>query len=324
MKKNLFLVFFVVSLTFVCAGNEVSGQQAYPNKPIDLIVPYNPGGGSDLAARLLSTYFSKAFGVKLNVINKIGGAGTIGLQAALMAEPNGYTILMDTHGLGSMIAFYEGKYPIDWRKRTWIGRIITEPMIYITRIDSTWNNLREVAEFIKKNPKKLRFGASGLSGSGYAVGVQFFNAGNISVEELNVVMFQGAPEVIAALAGGHIDFAAQQYSQATGMVQGKRIRAIAVAGSKRLPLLPEVQTAEEQGYATLDIAGYQGIAGPPGLSKEVVNFWAEALKKASEDLAFVQQAENLKQTVAYLSPETYEQFVERQYQEYFKLSKKTK
>lgn len=321
MKRSLIfgllLMFFFSH--YLC--DQVLGEVSYPTNPIDMIVAYGPGGGSDITARFLSAYFAKASGVQLNVINKSGGAGAIGLQAALTARPDGYTMLMDTHGIGSMIALYSGTYPVDWRKRTWCARIAIEPMIYQVQIDAPWKTLKEVAEFIKKNPEKLRWGTSGLTGCGAPAGLQFFRANGITVNMVRRVMFQGASEVVVALAGGHIDFASQQYSESAGLIEGKKTRPIAVVAPKRLPLLPDVPTMIEAGYPMLDVIGWHGVSGPAGLPKPVVDFWVKSLEKACKDPAFIEQAEKLKKEVTYLGPKEFEEFVEREYQKYSKLGK---
>jgi tripartite-type tricarboxylate transporter receptor subunit TctC len=321
MKRSkilgLLLMFFISH--HLCG--QALGEVSYPTKSIDMIVAYGPGGGSDIIARFLSAYFAKVSGVQLNVINKSGGAGAIGLQAALTAKPDGYTMLMDTHGIGSMIALYPGTYPVDWRKRTWCARIAIEPMVYQVRIDSPWKTLKEVAEFIKKNPEKVRWGTSGLTGCGSPAGLQFFRANDIPANMVRRVMFQGAAEVVVALAGGHIDFAIQQYGDSAGLIEGKKTRPIAVVAAKRLPLLPDVPTMTEAGYPMLDVIGWQAVSGPAGLPRHVVDFWAKSLEKACKDPAFIEKAEKLKKEVNYLGPKEFESFVEGEYQKYLKLGK---
>jgi tripartite-type tricarboxylate transporter receptor subunit TctC len=320
MKKSLILGLSLVLL----ASHHLCGLalgEGYPTKPIDMIVAYGPGGGSDMMGRFLSAYFSKVSGVQLNVINKTGGAGAIGLQTAVAARPDGYTMLMDTHGIGSMIALYSGTYPVDWRKRTGCSRLVIEPMVYQVRVDAPWKTLKEVAEFIKQNPEKLRWGTSGLTGCGAPAGIQFFRANDISMKMIRRVMFQGASEVVVALAGGHIDFASQQYSESASLIEGKKTRPIAVVAAKRLPLLPDVPTVTEAGYPMLDVIGWQGVSGPAGVPKEVVDFWAKSLEKACKDPAFIEQAEKLKKEIAYLGPKEFEEFVTGEFQKYSKLGK---
>ncbi len=320
MKKSLVLGLLLIFLSFHSLCGWAFGE-GYPTKPIDMIVAYGPGGGSDIMARFLAGYFAKVSGIQLNVINKTGGAGAIGLQAALTSRPDGYTMLMDTHGIGSMIALYPGTYPVDWRKRTWCARIAIEPMVYQVRTDAPWKTLKEVAEFIKQNPEKLRWGTSGLTGCGAPAGIQFFRANDISMKMIRRVMFQGASEVVVALAGGHIDFASQQYSESASLIEGKKTRPTAVAAAKRLPLLPDVPTVTEAGYPMLDVIGWQAVSGPAGLPKQVVDFWAKSLEKACKDPAFIEQAEKLKKEVTYLGPKEFEAFVEGEYQKYAKLGK---
>jgi len=321
MKKSVILgllISFFLSHSF---SDQALGQASYPTKPIDMIVAYGPGGGSDIMGRFLSAYFSKEAGVQLNVINKAGGAGAIGLQTALAARPDGYTMLMDTHGIASMIALYTGTYPVDWRKRAWCSRIVVEPMVYQGRVDAPWKTRTEVAEFIKQNPEKLRWGTSGLTGCGAPAGIQFFRANEISMKMVRRVMFQGAAEVVVALAGGHIDFASQQYSESASLIEAKKTRPIAVVAAKRLPLLPDVPTVTEAGYPMLDVMGWQGVSGPAGIPKEVVDFWAKSLEKACKDPAFIEQAEKLKKEVTYLGPKEFESFVEGEFQKYSRLGK---
>ena len=321
MKKGLIFGWFLTCLVLPYFCAQALGE-TYPTKPVDLIVPYNPGGGADLTARLLSGYFSKVMGIQLSVINKPGGGGIIGAREVLTARPDGYTMLCEGHATSSMLAaFQPGELPFDWRKRTWIARMTKDPVIYQVRMDAPWKTLKEVAEFTKKNPKQLRWGATGVSGVGSPAGIQFFRANNISLDMVNRVMFPGESPVLAALAGGHIDFTGQQYGPSWGLIEGKKIRPIAVIAEKRLPLLGDVPTVAEAGYPMLDVHGWHGLTGPLGLPKQVVDFWVRELGKAHKDPVFHEMAEKVKKEVAYLGSKEFEEFVEREYQKYLALAK---
>ncbi|MDO8956771.1 MAG: tripartite tricarboxylate transporter substrate binding protein [Deltaproteobacteria bacterium] len=322
MKKSIIwkLVLICLVLPYLCG--QAWGQAPYPSKPIDLIVPYNPGGGADLTARLLSGYFSKKMGVQLNVINKPGAGGIIGAREVLTARPDGYTMLCDGHATSSMLAaFQPGELPFDWRKRTWIARMTKDPVIYQVRMDGPWRTLKEVAEYIKKNPKQLRWGATGVSGVGSPAGIQFFRAENISLDMVNRVMFSGESPVLAALAGGHIDFTGQQYGPSWGLIEGQKNRPIAVIAERRLPLLKDVPTVAEAGYPMLDVHGWHGLSGPPSLSKPVVDFWVRELEKAQKDPMFHEMAEKVKKEVAYLNSKEMEAFAVKEYEKYLALAK---
>jgi len=256
------------------------------------------------------------------VINKPGGGGVIGTREVLTARPDGYTMLIEGHATCSMLAaFQPGQLPFDWRKRSWCARMTKDPVIYQVRMDAPWKTLKEVAEFIKNNPKQLRWGATGVSGVGSPAGVQFFYANGISLDMVNQVMFSGESKVLTALAGGHIDFCGQQYGPSWGLIEGKKCRPIATVSTKRLPLLPDVPTVAEAGYPMLDVHGWHGISGPPGLPKDIVDFWAREMEKASKDPKFHEMAEKVKKEVAYLGPKELEEFAEQEYQKYLKLAK---
>lgn len=322
MKKSIICGFILTCLVLPCLWGQAWGQATYPTKPIDIIVPYNPGGGADLSARLLSGYFSKFLGVQLNVINKPGAGGVIGAREVLVARADGYTMLLDGHATSSMLAaFQPGQLPFDWRQRTWLALMTKDPVIYQVRMDGPYKTLKEVAEFIKKNPKQLRWGATGVSGVGSPAGIQFFHANNIPLDTINRVIFPGESPVLAALAGGHIDFAGQQYGPSWGMIEGKKVRPIAVIANKRLSLLTDVPTVAEAGYPMLDVHGWHGVSGPPGLPKPLVDFWVRELAKAAKDPLFHEMAEKVKKEVAYLSQSEMIEFVEKEYQKYVALAK---
>ena len=320
MKKQKLAGLLAIGFIF-CLCGEIWGQPSYPTKPVDVIVVFNPGGGTDISARLITGYMSKK-GFQMNVINKPGGGGVIGTREALMARPDGYTMLGDGHACSSALAaFYAGKLPFDWQKRAWLGRTILEPVIFLARMDAPYKTLKELAEFIKKNPKNLRWGTTGVSGIGSPAGIQFFQANQIALSMINQVQFQGSSQVITALAGGHIDFTAATLSPAWGMIEGKKIRPIAATAGNRLSLLPDVPTVAEAGYPMLDVLGWYGFSGPAGLPKHVVDFWVTELGKACKDPAFKQMADNVKNEVGCLGPKEFEEFVKKEYIKYSAMAK---
>lgn len=164
--KGVIRVLFTVfaGLGFLTSYDWGSQSFAYPTKPIELIVPFNPGGGADVAGRLFATYLSKKWNVPVNVINKTGGAGIIGTRDVLTAPPDGYTMLGEGHATSSLLAAFQENIPFNWENRTFICRVTLDPIIYLVRPDAPWKNLKEVAEFAQKNPKTLRWGSGGLGG----------------------------------------------------------------------------------------------------------------------------------------------------------------
>jgi tripartite-type tricarboxylate transporter receptor subunit TctC len=293
---------------------------AYPDRPIEIINAFSPGGASDLAARLMAGYVSKKWGQPVNVINVTGGAGIIGTRQALAAKPDGYTLFCDSH-TAPMMGATQTDLPFQWDHRTFVARVTLDPVIFSVKQDAAWKDLREFAEQVRKQPKTLRYGMVGLGVSTFAV-PEFLEVAGLTLETINRVSFKGGGEVVTALAGGHIDLAAQQYSESSGLLIGKRIRGLAVVSEKRLPGLPDLPTAKEAGFPTLSIGGWQGISGPAGLPKEIVEKWSTTLGGASTDPAFHEQAAKVYKAIGFLGAKEFAEFVQADYKRYLGLATK--
>lgn len=323
MKSRVILG--IVLICFVCvfvSGLAGAQQKGYPNKPIDLVVPYNPGGGTDVTARILSMYLSKTWRVAVNVVNKPGGRGIPGCYAAISAKPDGYTMLCEGHATSSIMdAFSAEKLPFDWRKRTWICRQTVDVVFYLTRPDSPFTSLKGMEKYIKENPKELRWGESGI---GLASGAQFFYETKIPLDMVKHVTFTGGAMTTASLAGSHIDFAAQQLSEIKGFVDAKKVRALAVIWPERVPQLPQVPTVVEEGFPTIDAKGWHGISGPPGLPKEIVDKWVVTLREAAESEMFKKYADAVYKVIAFLGPKEFREYVDAEHKKYLELAKMLK
>jgi len=318
MKRTMLGLFLICILSGAICG-PAKGQKPYPEKAIDLIVAFNPGGGTDVSARLISLYLAQEWKVPVNVVNKPGAVGILGTRDVIVSKPDGYTMLCDGHATSTIMdAFSPTKLPFDWRNRTFVCRQTADVVFYVVRPDAPWKNLKELAKWIKENPKKLKWGESGI---GLAAGAQFFAANNIPVKDVNRVSFTGGSMTNAALAGSHIDFGAQQLSESIGMIQGKKIRALAVLWPKRLPQLPDVPTVSEQDYPMLDAHGWSGISGPPGLPEDIAKKWANTLEKASNDPMFIKMADAVLKMSGYLNQTQFKEFVEREHKKYVELAK---
>ncbi len=293
---------------------------SYPNRPIDIVIGFGPGGAADVAARLVSGYVSKIWGQPINVVNMPGASGIIGTRHVLVAKPDGYTLMMDNHAVNAMLAATQMDLPFVWDDRTPVALVTLDPVFYTVKQDAPWKSLKEVAEHAKKNPKVLRYGVSGVTAIGAFSVPQFLDANQLSAEVMNKVVFKSGGEVATALAGGHVDFAGQQYSEVTGLILAKKIRAFAVVNASRLPDLPDVPTAKEAGYPTLDIFGWQGISGPPKLPREVVDKWAQVLEAASKDPAFLEQARKIYKVIHILGPSAFHDFMQAEYKRYLPMA----
>jgi len=319
MKKSLWLfsVFVLILAILPCPAQSAP---AYPTKPIEIIIGFGPGGAADVTARLVAGYVSKKWGQPINVINMPGASGIIGTRHTLTAKPDGYTLMMDNHAVSAMLAASQIDLPFKWENRTVIARVTVDPVFYLVKQDSPWKDLKEVAENIRKNPKVFRWGVAGVTAVGAFAMPQFLEVNNLPFDSLNRVVFKSGAEVVTALAGGHIDLAAQQYSEVTGLILAKKVRGLAVVNPERLPGLPDVPPAKEVGYPNLNVYGWQGVSGPPKLPPEVVDKWAKSLEEACKDPAFLEQAAKIYKVLAYLGPKEFWEFMQEEYKRYLPLA----
>ncbi len=311
-----------VMLALVVAGAATEAQAQYPNRPIEIVVGFAPGGGADVAARLIAAYASKKLGQPVSVVNMPGASGITGALHAFRARPDGYTLLLEPHATASMLFAVQSDVPFKWEDRTPIALITLDPVIYTVKDDSPWKSLKDVAAAAKSNPKSFRYALGGVAAVASFSVSQFLYTAGVPVAETNRVVFPGGAPALTALAGGHVDFAGQQWSESAGLIGGKKIRGLAVVHATRLPGLPDIPTAKEAGFPELDVVGWQGLTGPPRLPAAIVQKWAALIEEASKDKGFLEQAAKVNKVIAFKGPQAFVQFQEEELKKYVPLATK--
>jgi tripartite-type tricarboxylate transporter receptor subunit TctC len=273
-----------------------------------------------VAARLIAGYAAKKWGQPVNVVNMPGASGITGALNALGARPDGYKLLLDVHAVSSMLFAVQSDVPFKMEEKTPIALVTLDPVVYTVKYDSPWKSLQDVAAAAKSDPKTFRYGIAGIGAVASFSVAQFLYSAGVPLAETNRVAFTGGAPVVTALAGGHVDFAGQQWSESAGLIQGRKIRGLAVVHSTRLPGLPEIPTAKEAGFPDLDVVGWQGLSGPPKLPAHIVAKWTTLLDEASRDPAFLEQAEKVSKVIAYKGPQAFWQFQEEELRKYLPLA----
>ncbi len=316
-KGNLnafFLVALVSTLVAVCAP-DVFGQ-SYPNKPISLIIPYPPGGSTDLTARPLAMGTKKYLGQTIVGENKPGGGGTVGVAMLVSKPADGYTIGVST---GSTLQAYQmGKlsfHPL--KDLTPIVRWGDYLYGLLVRSDSPWKTIQDLIRYAKQNPGKLSYGTPGTGSSGHLGIEELSMAAGI---ELVHVPYKGGAEINTALLGGHIDVLSNS-SGWTPMVDAGKFRLLAVYGEKRTPRYPNAPTLREVGYDVV-VSNHMGIVGPKGLPKSIVNRLHDAFKKGMDDPEFIEAQKKFEITRCYSNPEEYEKYLREELERIGKLVKR--
>ena len=316
------LIVGLALLVALVSVSDVLAQAGYPNRPIEIIVAYNPGGAADVAARLVGGYASKKWNQPVNIVNMPGASGFTGTLRALQAKPDGYTLLLDPHAGNAMIFAVESDVPFKMDDKTQIAMVTFDPVIYTVKADSPWKTLKDVAAAAKANPKAFRYGIAGQAGVASFSVSQFLFSACVPINELSKVVFTGGAPTLTALAGGHIDFAGQKWSESSALILGGKIRGLGAVNPTRLPGMPDVPTVKEAGFPELDVVGWQGLAGPKGLPPGVVTKWNALLQEASKDPAFLEQAAKLNKVVMYMPPEPYWRFQQDALARYLPLAQK--
>jgi tripartite-type tricarboxylate transporter receptor subunit TctC len=314
------IVALALLLTGLISPPPADAQPAYPTRPVEIIVGYAPGGGADVAARLIAGHASKKLGQPVNVVNMPGASGITGALRALGARPDGYTLMLEPHATASMLFAVESDVPYKMDGKTPIALMTLDPVVYTVKADSPWKSLADVAAAAKGSPTGFRWGIAGVSGVAAFSVSQFLFAAGVPIAETNKVVFTGGAPALAALAGGHVDFAGQQWSESAGLIAGGKIRPLAVVHATRLPGLADAPTVKEAGFPDLDVVGWQGLVGPPKLPAAIVARWVTLLEDASKDPAFIEQAQKASKVIAFKGPDAFWQFQQDELKKYLPLA----
>jgi tripartite-type tricarboxylate transporter receptor subunit TctC len=227
----------------------------------------------------------------------------------LGAEPDGYTLLIDGPTFSSIPAAGHKKVPFKIENRTYVARVLSSAFLHLVKADSPWKNLADVVKAIKGDPKKFIWGGTGLATLGGYVSLQVINAAGINPGLTKFVSFAGAGEYSTALAAGNIQFAGQTTDAAIPLIKAGKVRPIGTTSRKRLVQFPELPTAAEQGFPTLDAKQWVGISGPLGLPEFVVARWVELFDNLAADPQFKLIADRRGFDIEYVKGEPYRELV---------------
>lgn len=305
---------FLACCGVIAGGIPAAAAEPYPVKEIRLIVPFPPGGVTDLTARVVAKHLTRLWGQTVSVVNKPGGGGTTGTMLMLRSNNDGYTMLMSATGQGTQNPAIDSKLPYRWDEPTLVGRISTSPLVFVVRGDARWKTLRELMEEVRQDPTKFRYGTSGVGGVGSIAIARLLGASGIDVSKVGRVVLQGGAPLLEAVAEGRTHFAAQYLAEMGSFLEGKSIKALAVSTPQRVKQLPDVPTATEAGFDGFNLVGWNGIAGPAKLPDEVIRRWSEGLQALVVDPGFLAEIEAMGGAAAYLGPDQFREALRAEYE----------
>jgi tripartite-type tricarboxylate transporter receptor subunit TctC len=271
------LTTMIACFALVMAGSGPSpGQDAYPAKPIRLVVGFPPGTATDLVARQIAEGIKKNAGWVIYVDNKPGQGGSIGARELVRSAPDGYTLLVTANGpLITNPNLYRNVEYDALRDFTPIGQIATLPYVMVVNASKPYNSVQDVVAAAKGDPGKLNFSSSGIGTTSHLIGAMFSKSTGVTVTH---IPYKGSAESMTGLMEGSIDYTFDTSVATTPLVQGGQLRALAVASKQRLPALPNVPTLAEVG-TPVDMSAWLAVVAPHGMADDLVQQWSRELQK---------------------------------------------
>jgi len=284
----------------------IAGAQ-YPERVINLIVAYSPGGGTDLIARAIAPYIEKNLGggAKIAVVNRAGAGGEIGFAALANSAPDGYTIgFVNTPPL--LTIPIERSAQFSWQRFDYLGNIIDDPCNFSVHTDTDIRDLKQLAAFAKANPGAVTVGTTGIGSDDHLAMLMFGRAAGV---QLRHIPFKGSADVRAAIAGKQITVAAINIGEALQYQKGGTpLRNLVQMSPARTNLAPDLATAREQGY-DIELSSLRGMVGPKGLPPEIRDRLVRAIERSVTDPEFQAKAVQFFSPLRYLPPAQYEALV---------------
>jgi len=275
------LILAVTALLIVCSHMAMA-QTGFPEQAIKLIVPFGPGGSTDLAARLIAEYAGRELGQSIIVENRAGAGGSVGMEYVAKSKPDGYTLgmaTMSTHGANSAVYGNKLKYdPI--KDFAPITNVAATPSVFAVNPKIAANNMQQFIALAQANPNKYSFATPGTGSLGHA-NVEYFGA--LANIRLLHVPYKGAGAAMNDALAGQVDAITDNLPSALPHIKAGRLRALAVLSDKRSPALPDVPTYGELGFPQMGNGGWFGIVAPAGTPPSVITKLNKAILQAMKN-----------------------------------------
>jgi tripartite-type tricarboxylate transporter receptor subunit TctC len=294
-------------LLLLACSAVLHAQDAYPTKPITMIVPFPPGGVADITGRPLAAMMERSLKQPVVVVNRTGAGGALGMSQVAKSVPDGYTLLM---GLSSISIFpvsdrINGKQPAyEMKDFAPIALISSDPTVLVVRAEGPYKTLKDFVDAAKANPGKINYSSSGVYGTLHVAMEIFANAAGI---KLFHVPYGGGGPAVNALLGGQVEALASGPAAAIGQIKGGKMRALAAWSDKRLALMPDLPTFKELGYDA-EFYIWAGVFAPVATPQPILVRLREAVRAAVNDPDFKAAMDKVATPISYLDAPEFQKF----------------
>ncbi len=297
-----------LSLTFALTSSLLAQAQTFPDRPLTILVPFTPGGVSDITARPLSIGLSADLGQSVIIENKGGAGGAIGMAAAAKAKPDGHTLLMAlpsmiTIPISDRISGRASSFQMNQFRP--IARLTADPTVLAVRADSPWNNVADFVREVRRNPGKVSYSSSGIYGTTHVAMEILANSANLKMIH---VPFTGGGQQVSALLSGQVQATMQTPGAIAPHLAAGKLKVLGALSAERVPSMPQVPTIKEQGFDG-EFYLWTGLFVPVGTPDAVINRLRDSVKKAAAHPSFLQAMNSLTTPIQFLDASDFANFL---------------
>ena len=308
----------VICLAVLLAATAVVAAD-YPNKPIQLIVPYSAGGSTDVLARAIGQVASKHFPQPVVVVNKPGGGAIPGRLEVVKAKADGYTLLFGYGSGEDLVVPHQRPLPFDtFKDFDTICRMSVHSIVLAVPASSPHKTIGDLVKFAKTKD----YLTAAVSTKGGSVDITFLLFAKAAGIKVTTIPGSGGADAITKLVGGHVDFGGGHPSEVLPHIKAGRMRGLAVAFDERDPSVPDIPTFKETGYNVVTAGSVKGVAAPKGTPPEIVSYLEAKFKAVANDPEFQKIMKDIGQPVLYQDAKTYDTWFKAAYDQFGSLIKR--
>lgn len=311
------MAFTLAAASIAAPGLATAQDKRFPVRPIELIIPYAPGGGSGITGEMMKKIITdeKLSPQPVSLTYKPGASGQLGWTYLATRKGNAYTLATATQSFS--YGFVLGQMQVKPEDFTMIAMMLVDTQLMVASPQSGFKTMQQVIEASRKKPGSVKVGGTGSAGSDANLSVMIENAAKI---KLNFIPFKSGGEVNAAILGGHVDVALGNPNELFGYVQSGKVAPLVVFSDDRIPALKDVPTMKEVGHNVVS-RSTRGVVAPAGISKAETQFYVNMMKKITESKQWKEYADKNLMTIKFLGGEDYAQYLAKEREDLTKLLK---